>query len=63
MLWPLNLWPLSLLIIRVPFESFEAEELHHVISGMAKDKASSPDGFSMAFFHSFWEDIMKVFHK
>ncbi|KAF5470114.1 hypothetical protein F2P56_010654 [Juglans regia] len=36
---------------------FDEDEIYKVISGMAKDKASSPDDFSMGFFQSCW-DIM-----
>lgn len=41
------------------------EEVFDVVKRMAKDKASGPDRFSMAFFQACWdivkEDIMKVF--
>jgi hypothetical protein len=41
------------------------EEVRKVVSKMNGNKASGPDGFSMAFFEDCWEvlreDIMKVF--
>jgi len=42
------------------------EEVRKVVSVMNGDKASGPDGFSMAFFKAYWDvlslDIMKVFY-
>jgi hypothetical protein len=44
---------------------FEEEEVKRVVFKMNGDKASGPDGFSMAFFQVCWDvlrmDIMKVF--
>jgi hypothetical protein len=44
---------------------FEEGEVLEVLKAMNGDKASGPDGFSMAFFQVCWvvlkEDIMKVF--
>ncbi|XP_035545987.1 uncharacterized protein LOC118348461 [Juglans regia] len=44
---------------------FVEEEIYKVISGMAKDKAPGPDGFSMGFFQTCWDivkgDIMQIF--
>ncbi|XP_042950267.1 uncharacterized protein LOC122282377 [Carya illinoinensis] len=43
--------------------SFEEEDVLEVVRKMAKDKALSPDGFSMGFFQTCWEvlkdDLMK----
>lgn len=45
--------------------SFEEDDVLSVLKGMDKDKAQSPDGFTMAFFQACWdivkEDFMKVF--
>lgn len=45
--------------------AFEEEEVRKVVSTMNSDKASGPNGFSMAFFQACWDvvsvDIMKVF--
>jgi hypothetical protein len=44
---------------------YEEEEVKKVVSKMNGNKALGPDGFSMAFFQTYWdvvrEDIMKVF--
>ncbi|XP_035551741.1 uncharacterized protein LOC108989210 [Juglans regia] len=44
--------------------AFEEDEVLDVVRGMARDKGSGPDGFSMAFFQSCWDivrdNIMKV---
>jgi hypothetical protein len=44
---------------------FEEEEVKKVVSKMNGNKASGPEGFSMAFFQVYWDvlrmDIMKVF--
>ncbi|KAF5457277.1 hypothetical protein F2P56_021390, partial [Juglans regia] len=44
---------------------FDDEEIFKVITGMAKDKAPEPDGFSMGFFQTCWDvvkgDVMQVF--
>jgi hypothetical protein len=44
---------------------FEERELWEVVKAMNDDKASGPDGYSMAFFQACWvvlnEDIIKVF--
>ena len=41
--------------------------MSEVVKAMNGDKASGPDGYSLAFFQVFWvvlkEDIMKVFHE
>jgi hypothetical protein len=46
-------------------EPFEESEVWEVIKGMDGDKASGPDGFSMAFFQECWDvikgDFMAVF--
>lgn len=46
---------------------FEDNEVRYVVRGMIKDKASSLDGFTMAFFQYCWdvvrEDVMNVFHE
>ena len=46
---------------------FEEKEVWEVVKGMKGDKASSPDGFTMAFFQSCWgvvkHDVMAVFSK
>jgi hypothetical protein len=46
---------------------FEEREVWEVVKAMNGDKASGPDGYSMAFFQACWvvlkEDIMKVFHE
>jgi hypothetical protein len=48
--------------LELPFEEMEVLE---VVKGMHRDKASSPDGFSIAFFQDCWDviktDIMGVF--
>lgn len=48
-------------------KEFEDDEILNVFRGVAKDKASSPDSFSMAFFASCWEivreDLLKVFQE
>jgi len=45
--------------------AFEEEEVRKVVFAMNGDKASGPDGFTMAFFQACWEvlrlDIMEVF--
>lgn len=45
--------------------SFEDEEVIDMVSGLAREKASDPDGFSKAFFQVCWdivrEDMMNVF--
>jgi hypothetical protein len=46
-------------------EPFEEKEVWEVIKGMDRDKASGPDGFTLAFFQDCWgvvkEDFMAVF--
>jgi hypothetical protein len=46
-------------------EPFEENEVWEVTKGMDRDKASSPDGFTLAFFQDCWgvvkEDFMAVF--
>lgn len=46
-------------------ETFDEKEVLDVVKGMVRDKASSPDGVSMAFFQDCWdivrEDVVKVF--
>jgi hypothetical protein len=46
---------------------FEEMEVWEVVKAMNGDKASGPDGFSMAFYQACWvvlkEDIMKVLHE
>jgi hypothetical protein len=44
---------------------FGEEEVRNVVTAIVGEKASGPNGFSMAFFQTFWDvlrvDIMKVF--
>jgi len=44
---------------------FEEKEVLEVIKGMNRDKASGPDGFSIAFYQDCWDvikiDLMGVF--
>jgi hypothetical protein len=46
---------------------FEEEEVRKVVMALEGDKASGPDGFSIAFFQVCWEvvkeDIMKIFRE
>ena len=46
-------------------ESFKENEVWEVIKGMDRDKASGPDGFTLAFFQDCWgvvkEDFLAVF--
>ena len=39
---------------RLPLEEFTKEEVVQVLGEMEGDKAPSPDGFTMAFFHNCW---------
>jgi hypothetical protein len=38
---------------------FTMEEIHKAIFSMGADKAPGPDGFSMFFYHTYW-DIIKL---
>ena len=48
-------------------DPFEEKEVREVIKGMDRDKAPSPDGFTLAFFQDCWEvikrDLMAVFEE
>ena len=53
---------------RVWFErKFEREEILQVVSELEGDKAPSPDGFTMAFYHHCWrvveKDVLVVFEE
>lgn len=44
---------------------FEETEVLEVAKGMNSNKASDPNGFTMAFFQPCWDvikDVMRVFH-
>jgi hypothetical protein len=45
--------------------SFEEREVLDVVKGKNRNKAPSPDGFSMAFFQDYWDvikpDLMRIF--
>lgn len=41
---------------------FEEAEVKKVVWSIEDDKASSPDGFSMAFFKSCWDVIKRDFY-
>lgn len=34
--------------------TFEENDVYEVVRKMAKDKASGPDGFTIAFFQTYW---------
>lgn len=46
---------------------FEDDMVYQMVWEMVKDKAPSPDGFSMSFFQASWdvvkEDAMRIFQK
>ena len=46
---------------------FENEEILHVVKELEGDKASGPDGFSMAFYHHCWgiveRDVLAIFEE